>query len=50
MSFNVNTFNSDNWHRDAKSIGERARVKTRRWGMRVTGYQGASAGDYVLSY
>ncbi|HMG94349.1 MAG TPA: hypothetical protein VK589_30020 [Chryseolinea sp.] len=43
-------FNSDNWHRSARSVAERNAIRTRRWGMRVTVYLTGSSGDYVLSY
>jgi hypothetical protein len=49
MSFDK-TFSSDNWHRDAPSIARRNGIRSRRWGMRVTVFQGPSSGDYVLSY
>jgi len=49
MSFQ-RQFSKDNWHRQAASTTERDSIRARRWGMRVTVYLGASAGDYVLSY
>ena len=41
---------SDQWHREVKSLAQLYTVNPRRWGMRVTVYIGADAGDYVLSY
>ena len=44
------TVHSDNWHKQANSLAQLYGTYPRRWGMRVTVYTSADAGDYVLSY
>src|ERR1051325_4098641 len=43
-------FTADEWHKEASSAVQRNAVQPRRWGMRVTVYTGADAGEYVLTY
>lgn len=49
MSFGK-AFQVDNWHHGVNSLSRRNGIKTRRWGMRVTIYTGADAGEWVLTY
>jgi len=41
---------SDQWHKQANSLAQLYGTYPRRWGMRVTVYTSADAGEYVLSY